>query len=178
MMTRFLLMFAGALTLMLCVPASQADTESITVTFAGTGYDTTVDNFDDGLPLGLVSAHAKGSFGAKQVDISSEFLEADVDCQAGYLIELGLVYSAWVITYADNSQTFGYCPSGWACVNPTTGHYYGEVEGVFLGGTGRFEGVSGELISRYDGYNLEPPGLEPVGFRTMTGKTTGTIELP
>ncbi|MCU0989929.1 MAG: hypothetical protein MUE63_10175 [Xanthomonadales bacterium] len=178
MKKQFLLLLAGALTLMLYVPAGQAGTEPIAVNFAGSNYDTAVDNLDDGLPLSLSYTQAKGSFGAKQLDISAEFYPSDVDCQTGYSIEVGMLYSASVTTFADHSQIFGFSDSGWMCVHPTTGHYYGEVYGVYGGGTGRFEGASGEWVTTFEGYNLEPPGLEPVGFRTIVGTVNGTIALP
>jgi hypothetical protein len=49
---------------------------------------------------------------------------------------------------------------------------------VYGGGTGRFEGASGEWISTFEGNNLEPAGLEPVGFRTVVGTVKGTMVLP
>jgi hypothetical protein len=178
MKKQFLFVLAGALALMLYVPASQAGTVSVASTYAGSGYDTAVDNFDDGLPVSLSFTQAKGSFGAQRLDISAEFYPSDVDCRTGYSIEGGLVYSASVTTYADHSQNFGFSDSGWICVHPETGHYYGEVYGVYGGGTGRFEGASGEWISTFEGNNLEPAGLEPVGFRTVVGTVKGTMVLP
>jgi hypothetical protein len=168
----------GALALVLAASAVHASEKSISIEYAGTGYDTTVDNGGDGWPVNLSTAEAKGSFGARRLEISTEFYAHPMDCADGYAVEMALIYSASVVTFSANDQLFAFSDSGWMCVHPATGHYYGEAYGVYGGGTGRFEGASGEWMTAFQGYNLEPPGLIPVGFRSINGTVSGTVILP
>ena len=144
---------------------------SVSIKYAGSGYDTTVDNFSDGAPVGLYQAAAKGSFGAKSVQISADFAPADVGCPDGYAIEANVAYSAWVLTFAKYDQLFGISTEGWICVSLVTGHYFGEGFGAFIGGTDRFAEATGEFMIEYSGFNLDPP----VGFRSLEGTLTGDV---
>jgi hypothetical protein len=161
MKKQFLYPLAGALMLGLIVPVGAACGEPISLKYAGTGYDTSVDNFLDGLPVNISLAEAKGSFGAKRVEISAEFDPINLDdhpgCADGYDIAVGLLYSASVATFSDQSQLFGFSDQGWMCANSQNGHYYGEVYGVYGGGTKRFADASGTWMSAFEGNDLEPP---------------------
>jgi hypothetical protein len=53
-----------------------------------------------------------------------------------------------------------------------TGHYYGQVEGDYIGGTGRFEGSTGTATPRFEGQNLGDPNI---GFRSITGTVERTV---
>jgi hypothetical protein len=79
-----------------------------------------------------------------------------------------------VYTFADQSQLFGLSQNGWLCVSSATGAYYGEVYGVYNGGTGRFEGATGEWATEFDGFILHPP----IGFRSIRGTADGTLVTP
>lgn len=174
----FKLHTAIAIFVLISAMASEAWAAPISVTFAGTGYDTSVDNLGDGLPINISLGDAKGSFGASRVDISAEFFPLDVECESGYEFEVGLLYAASAITFENQSQLFGFSNQGWMCINMSNGHYYGQAIGVYGGGTGRFEGATGEWVTDFDGFRLEPPGLSPVGFRSISGVTKGNVELP
>lgn len=150
----------------------------VSITFSGTGYDTTVDNLNDGLAVNVSIAEARGSFGASRAEISAEFFPNDADCDAGYEMELGILFSASIITFQNHDQLFGVSNDGWMCVDMDAGHYYGQATGQYIGGTGRFEGATGEWVTDFDGQRMEPPGLTPIGFRSISGTVNGEVVLP
>jgi len=156
--------------------AGTAWAEHILIQFAGTGFDTSVENGGNGPPIDMSIAEARGSFGAKRAEISVEFDYAAIDCPDGH-IGLSIAYSSSVVTYGDQSQTYGFSNSGWMCLSLQTGHYFGEAYGVFIGGTGRFAGATGDWVSSFQGDNLEPPNINNIGFRSITGTIKGTVNF-
>lgn len=142
--------------------ASAADGRPIQWKYAGTGID--IDN------VGFTQANGQGTFGNFALASTTDFetVLPTGKCPDGYT-ELSLVYSATSLTFADQSQVFGIAFYGWSCVAPD-GHYYGEFGGD-LGGTGRFEGATGEFTSPFSGVFLDPS----VGFRSITGTVEGTV---
>ncbi len=153
----------------------------VNLKYTGTGWETTVDNFDDGYPVTISTAEAKGSLGASRVEITGEWMPWDVPevvC-GGEELEFKLVFSASVATFTNFSQLFAFSDVGWMCVDEDTGHYYGMVYGIYQGGAGKFVGATGEWVSDFDGFFLEPPTIPAViGFRTITGNVKGYFELP
>ena len=153
----------------------------VNLRYTGTGWDTTIDNFDDGYPVTISTADAKGSLGASGVEITGEWMPwdvAEVTCE-GEEVEFKLVFSASVATFENHSQLYAFSDVGWMCVDQDTGHYYGMVFGVYQGGAGKFVGATGEWVTDFDGFFLEPPTLPAViGFRTITGNVKGYFELP
>jgi hypothetical protein len=155
--------------------ASAADGTPIQWTYAGTGINTAVDTNGDGQHVSLTQANGQGTFGNFAIAITTEFtpITSTGRCPTGY-IELSLVYSATVLTFADQSQLFGIAEDGWICLDPNTGWHYGAVEGNYVGGTGRFEGATGEFTSPFNGVVLDPS----VSFRSITGTAEGTVNRP
>lgn len=171
-----------AILVLLFATAGNAWGEPISIRYAGTGFDTTFDNLDDGFPVNLSLADAKGTFGASKVEVAAEFMtpEGDIDCNEGYDVKFGVNYAATVITFERMDQLFGFSwLGGWMCLNTDTGHHYGYVEGEFTGGTGRFHGATGTWSTDFEGYNLEPPFLVPIraGFRSFSGTISGDVVL-
>lgn len=163
--------------------AGNAWAEPISIRFAGTGFDTAFDNGDDGLPIDISLADAKGTFGASKMEVAAEFMDAteDLDCAPGYDRELSMSFVASVITFEKMDQLIGFSyMNGWMCVNMTNGHHYGHGEGDFINGTGRFAGVSGTWVANFEGFNLEPGFLipNPSGFRTFSGTLSGDVVFP
>jgi hypothetical protein len=172
-----------ALIALLFVAAGSAWADPISIRYAGTGFDTAYDNGEDGLPIDISLADAKGSFGASKMEVAAEFMPPleDVDCAPGYDVALGISFVSSVITFEKMDQLIGFSwHNGWMCVNPTTGHHYGHGEGNFINGTGRFAGATGTWVADYEGFNLEPGFLisNPVGWRTFTGVMTGDVIFP
>jgi len=174
----FKLLITSIVLVLIFTTASNAWADPISIRYAGTGFDTTVDNLDDGLPANLSLADAKGSFGASKVEVSAEFLYQAADCKDGYDVELGIFYVASVTTFESGNQLFGFSNQGWMCLNTDNGHYYGHVDGLFGGGTGKFAGATGEWMTDFDGQNLEPASLIPVGFRSIAGVIKGNVVFP
>lgn len=158
----------------LAAGAAVAGEQSLRISFAGTGFDTAVDTNYDMFPVQLSHAAMKGSFGAADLVITTEWEPGSVVCPAGYDLPLTLVNSALVITSPDQSQVFGFSEDAYMCVNTTNGLYLGEMSGIYNGGTGRYEGAGGEWKVTFTGATLDPP----IGFRSVLGEGMGRLVLP
>ena len=152
--------------------AEKGGSTPVKMRYAGSGIDTHFDTNGDGLYLSLSQANGRGTFGNFAIAITAEFgLPSSGDCAAGEL-DLPLVSSEAVYTFADQSQLFAIQSGGYLCLDTVTGHYYGQVEGDYVGGTGRFEGATGRVTSQFEGQNL---GNSDVGFRSIKGTVGGTV---
>jgi len=156
----------------LFAPVSNAGETPISSRYAGTGWDTHVDGFaPDGNNVSLTTGTGKGTLGNFSIAITTEFrVEDTVACPDGFPLKYALVYSASVSTFQDQSQLFGIAESGWICATEE-GQYYGEVSGVYVGGTGRFSEASGNYVSKFNGQFLEPN----LAFRSIQGTAEGTV---
>lgn len=151
-----------------------ASEQAISISYAGSGFTTGTVSGPGHLPVDMTFATGKGTFGASRLEISTDFVPLEVnDCPSGFDMKLALYYSATVLTFPDQSQLFGAAYSGWLCANMTTGVYFGEVYGAYMGGTGRFEGATGSFTSPFEGVHVEPT----IGFRSIKGSIEGTVEL-
>jgi hypothetical protein len=164
------------LTLVACIgvlfgPIAAAGERPTSISYVGFGYYTSADTNYDGFPVGLSLADANGSLGPARSAITSEWYISPRVCREGYDLPFALVNSSFVLTFSDQSQLFGSSQDGWLCLNSTTGAHYGETVGVYNGGTGRFEGATGEWTTTFDGVSLDPS----IGFRTIRGTGTGTL---
>ena len=96
-------------------------------------------------------------------------------CPAGFTA-FGAVSNPFVATFhKDGSQLYADLdPEGCAliCLNFVTGASEGEEELVITGGTGKFEGATGNLLISFE--------TQPIGpsFSAETGQIVGTILLP
>jgi len=164
----------------LMAPVAGAAEKPFKMSYAGVGYDSTVDTNGDTLPVTYTDATAQGSFGAAEGAITAEFslvAPAGVSCRAGYEVLLGLHQSATVLTFKDQSQLFGWSQNGWICIDSDTGHYYGQVTGAYIGGAGRFAKATGSFVSDFDGYNLDMPTIGGIGFRSIRGSVDGKVKF-
>ena len=90
-------------------------------------------------------AEVNGPYGAKRLEISCEFSPPGGDdtegvvCDEGYDMLVGVLYSSNALTFENLDMLYGASDTGWMCMNTEVGHYYGEVYGQYIGGTGRFE---------------------------------------
>lgn len=104
----------------------------------------------------------------------------DSDCNSGYGLKLGVRYSAAIITFEKLELLLGFSwQAGWMCVNMQTGHYYGQIDGTFTGGTGRFAAATGKWVTDFEGINMEPLDLIPdrASFRSFSGVVNGDVDL-
>ena len=159
---------------LLAAPVASAGEKVIHTRYAGVGYDTVVDTNGDGLTVGLTLADQQGTFGQAQLAITSEWYVFPRDCRDGYDLPFALVNSVALATFADQSQLFHFSTGGWICVSTTTGAYYGEVYGVYSGGTGRFAEATGTYTTRFEGQNLDPS----IGFRSIRAISEGRLTTP
>jgi len=176
--TRFATFVASALacTAVLFAPVASAGEKNVSLRFAGTGSDLALEATPGGTLSQVTTAAVQGTFGSGELVIRTEWsgYGMPTGCADGYAVKVTLINSALVITAADQSQVFGFSTDGWMCVNTTNGAYYGEVYGIYYGGTGRFEGASGSWTAKYDGFTLDPA----IGFRSIRGTATGTLIVP
>jgi len=157
---------------LLVAPMSNAGETAISMRYAGVGWVTHVDGFvTDGMNVDLTTGAAQGTFGDSDITITTEFVpNPGLTCPDGYTIKYALVYSSTVLTMRDLSQLFGIAQDGWACAN-AEGRYFGEVTGVYVGGTGRFATATGDFVSKFDGAYLEPN----LSFRSIRGTVAGSV---
>lgn len=91
----------------------------------------------------------------------------------GFDIEVSLVQGTFVQTYADLSNLIGRFTDGFAC-GTFAGEVKSQLEGVYEGGTRRFEGASGTFLIEIEGRALQ--FLAP-RQTSWSGTITGTINL-
>jgi len=170
---------AFAATLLACVgllfaPVSIAGDKVIAARYAGVGYYTSVDTNGDGLNVGITIADWQGTFGQAQLAITTEWFVFPRACRDGYDVPLALVNSAALATFADQSQLFAFSRNGWLCLSSSTGAYYGEVYGIYNGGTGRFMDATGSYTTKFEGQSLDPT----IGFRSIRATIEGSLTNP
>ena len=111
-------------------------------------------------------------------------------CNVGE-IPLDMIYARSVTTFKDLSQFFVVFDSGWICATPGpagAASYYGRVTGHVVGGSGRFQGASGDVESDFGGNDLAGPfvmdchGCDPEvpfpAFGSFSGSMKGRLTLP
>jgi len=174
------LLVAGLLVCALFAPASfAAKPTPLFVEYAGFGYNTSFQVYDDIFPVTMNLADGKGTFGNTSIVATVEFmLDFDMapNCPSNDYLPFAAVEYDWavVMTMPDLSQLFGHFNEGWLCFNMTTGHQVGFVTGDFTGGTGRFAGASGSWDTPFEGHSLD----SSTGFRSWDGSISGTVEWP
>jgi hypothetical protein len=159
---------------LLAAPVASAGEKVINSRYAGVGYDTAVDTNGDGLRVGITHADWQGTFGQAQLAITTEWFVFPRACRDGYDVPLALVNSAAIATFADQSQLFAFSQNGWLCLSSSTGAYYGEVYGIYNGGTGRFTDATGTYTTKFEGQGLDPT----IGFRSIRATVEGRLTNP
>lgn len=155
---------------------------SVSVDYAGHGFNTTTQLVQDEQPVNLSVLTGKGTFGKSSITITVEFIydESKMEhCQGDYVVPFAILAHedhmwAFTTTAADLSQVYGYFNEGWMCLTGDLIEYEGVATGIYYGGSGRYEGATGDWVSNFEGTNLD----RSIGFRSMTGDITGTIYLP
>lgn len=169
---------AIALCSMLWSEVSQANrsqgTKRVNSSFAGGGSEAGPDSNDDGILPIRYNVETRGAPGAGNSVLFVEGLEPGppVGCPSeDFEIRIDLLASSFVTTFNDLSTLAGVGTSGFVCVDIDTGASVAESEGVFVGGSGRFEGASGTWTASSEGTDFGVPAQ-------IRGQLVGEIVLP
>jgi hypothetical protein len=166
---------------------AQAGEANLKIYYAGTVFNM-VDPLNFGDTIIISDADARGSFGAMQTRVVSKFIpmmpipDPEVSCNMPDKVPFVMDYARSVTTFKDHSEMFIVWDSGWLCGTPGypgAAPYEGFVKGNIVGGTGRFEGATGEVESEFGGFDLTGPfvigGPEFPSFGSWKGTVTGAV---
>src|SRR5210317_435853 len=182
-LTRRLPLLAAAAVLLFApfmVATSYAKDVPIQINYQGALIPIPVDEDGDLSYGSVLDGQAKGTFGASMTHIVTEWTMTGM-CDDGYVF-FELLHAAIVLTFSNGDQLFGAGTSdGWMCMDvyplgDVTGNFYGEAEGDFSHGTGRFEGATGSFLSPFSGTNITTRDFD-YGFGPIRGTIDGTVHL-
>lgn len=175
---RFLIRISLAICLLaFTTSAFTSGAQPVDMKYAGFGHDLAMDTNDDGYNANLTVADGKGTFGRSDMAITVEFVPDESligNCPDDSYIAFAVVpenYWAFVVTAADHSQVFGLFNTGWLCMTGDHLAWEGQSSGIYVGGTGRYTGVSGTWVSTFQGANLDAV----TGLRSITGEVHGML---
>ena len=126
---------------------------------------------------GLVRAKAKGNLGRADLTAVTKSSGVGPDpvfderCPDYFMKIVNITDNTVVLTFSDLSLLYG-DGSGVVCMNFVTFEQYVAVEGIWLGGTGRFRNAKGEFSIRFD-ESAEVNGNTQV--TAEAGTITGTL---
>jgi len=169
------LLFFGAVGATDCFAGNDKVTE-LSAIFAGAGFNLSDPN-QDGYPMNVFMTEVKGTFGKSSLMLLSEFAEdtdSSVTCPVGFDQAFDLVRGVTTMTTPQVDQLWGWFTSGFLCMTNDNMAWVGEASGVFIGGTGRFQGATGEWTTEYSGANFDADA----GYRTISGTIEGTVDTP
>jgi hypothetical protein len=128
-------------------------------------------------PASFVVGDGDGTFGAASVQGVTEPDEVPIEkCPAGAIMEFHMIGGTMVRTFRDNlDQVFVETVSGLACIFKD-GSVTSENVGKVTGGTGRFEGATGELTTRTLPKTVSFPSWKGE-FNNIINVREGTITL-
>ena len=170
---------AGATAVVMVMSASPAAAGDIQVNWRLAGslvldVDIVDPRTGGSTTAGLLHFKAVGSPGAAEVRILSQLdFSAPVDsCLGGAGALFAFVANDTIATFNDLSQLYIVMDTGTGCLDFGTGEFDIEIDFVVAGGTGRFEGASGDL--HLSGSNAPVTGL----FLNAFADVEGTIHTP
>jgi hypothetical protein len=158
--------------------ASRAETtHEIDWRTIGASHHTAIDLDKQGSPASFIVAEGDGTFGVASVQGMSEPLKVPVErCPAGAIMEFHSVAGTMVRTFRPSlDQIFTKTVSGLACIFED-GSVTSENQAVVTGGTGRFAGATGELVTRTLPATVSFPEWKGE-FNNIINVTKGTITL-
>jgi hypothetical protein len=173
-----LVLGAVLLVLPLVSTTSYAGEDPLSMRWAGTVKSLGRDTNGDGINAIMIDAQAKGSIGATSLTVLAEYGFGGYCDSNPAVYYLTFWYGKTVTTHQNGEQLWGNVTSGWKCMNMLTGEFFGEVEGVYDGGTGRMFGATGTFIVPFSGKTLTLPDGYEIGFAAIRGEAHGTVTLP
>lgn len=179
-MTRRLMLVLGAVLLVLPLVSmtSYAGDNSSSMKWAGTVKSLGRDTNGDGINAIVIDARAKGSFGATSLTVLAEYQFGGICDDNPAVYYLIFWYARPVVTHQNGEQLWGKLTSGWKCMNMLTGEFFGEIQGVYEGGTGQFSGATGSFIVPFSGKTLTIPDEYEIGFAAIQGESYGNVTMP
>ena len=177
-----LVVFVGLFTVLGAQTASANGDRPVFLRWAGDFIQnleqTDVDQF--GMPigtsnLGLIRARVVGNLGSADLTAVTKVVNLipvlDERCPDGFTKVADITDNSLVFTFSDLSLLYG-DGQGVVCINFANGEQYVAVEGVWLGGTGRFRNAEGEFSIHFDEFALVNPNTQVVA---ESGTITGTL---
>jgi hypothetical protein len=167
-----------ALFILLAAATTAADTsQPVEWRTIGSSAHTSIDLDGQGSPASHVVAFGDGTFGRASVQGMSEPARVPVEkCPPGTAMEFHMVAGTMVRTFMDElDQVFVRTLSGLACISEE-GSVTSENQGEIFGGTGRFEGATGSVVTHTLPQTVSFPEWKGE-FNNITNVTTGTIVL-
>ena len=127
----------------------------------------------------LIHLHAKGSPGPCEITLFSGSsvvapFPSDCGCESGFCLPISITENPLVFTFTGDLSLLFATGAGEFCLDLDTGKGTGTVDLTFTGGTGRFEGATGEAVTVFE---VQPVSIDGA-FSAETGQTVGTILLP
>jgi hypothetical protein len=143
----------------------------------GVSHHTAIDVDGKGSPASFIVAEGDGTFGPASVQGLSEPLKVAIErCPEGAAMEFHQVAGTMVRTFRPSlDQVFIRTRSGLACIFED-GRVTSESQAIVVGGTGRFEGATGELVTRTLPQTVGFPEWKGE-FNNIVNVTEGTITL-
>ena len=165
------LMFCAACVGLMLSGTAHAGEITLKQAYSGTSHETAVDENGDGLVAYAGNMEGRGAPGRGTLTSIQEFTALAPYGTPGCDLRSTLVYQSWAETFRDGSMIFFETTEGYYCVDLATSEVGGEISGIIVGGTGRFEGATGYWSGPYRIYGL-------TNFAAFTGTLNGKISVP
>ncbi len=158
--------------------SAQQTQSEFNMDFSGSFITQTVnsDTDGDGRPATLGTLEGMSNLGEATIqDLLEFFLDEPTGCPENN-INFRLVLGRFVIRFKDTGDLLlGEWTSGLSCFDPETNIAVLTLNGEFTGGTGQFEGVSGQMQMIATPLLLTTTAVEGYAFGGITGTLSGTI---
>ena len=143
----------------------------------GVSHHTAIDLDEQGSPASFTTGEGDGTFGAASVHGMFEPLRVPIEkCGAGAVMEFHAVAGTMVRTFRPSlDQVFIKTVSGLACIFGD-GTVTSENQAIVTGGTGRFDGATGKLVTRTLPETVSFPEWQGE-FNNIINVSEGTITL-
>ena len=125
--------------------------------------------------VGLIRSKAKGNLGRADLTAVTKLQPVnpgyDERCPDYFTKVAKITDNNLVFTFANLSLLYG-DGDGVVCINFANGEQFVAIDGIWLGGTGRFRNATGKFSIRFDEYVVVNPATQLVA---ESGTITGTL---
>jgi len=128
------------------IGSAEAATIEFKESVSGSFLDTVIDANGDGLPANQVLAGGKGTFGPSSINgLAEAEIDPAADCGPGSL-GTRFVAMSLVHRFKNGDLLYSLLSEGGGCLDLATFVASGAITMTVIGGTGRFEGATGEYV--------------------------------